>query len=336
MPFVRSVLPLLAVGCASTHVNDIGAATDNGEILATLNGKPISLTDVMGTAGSGLIEAQQALVQAKRDAVDIYITEQLVERDAEAQGLSTEELIKREIENQPPPTEEALRAFYDENAERIGEDFDTARPRIEMFLTQQGTADAFVAYTERLRQGASIDVMIEPFRVTIADGDAPRWGKATAPIQIVEFSDFQCPYCARGAETMDQVKAAYGEQVSIVYRHFPLSNHPQAFRAGEASECAAQQDAFWGYHDALFAKPMAWTDDDLVAIAQTLQLDDVAFQACLASDGPAERVRTDMEAGASVGMTGTPGFYINGIPLFGAQPFDAFKDVIDAELKRVR
>ena len=165
-------------------------------------------------------------------------------------------------------------------------------------------------------------------------GDSPRFGNPEAPVQIVEFSDFQCPYCTRGASTLDEVKEAYGDKVTVVYRHFPLSFHMEAYKAAQASECANDQSKFWEYHDLLFANQRALTEPDLVSYAEQLSLNMGDFTECLNSGKHAATVDEDMAEGAAVGMQGTPGFFINGRFLNGAQPFEAFKEIIDAELAR--
>jgi protein-disulfide isomerase len=131
--------------------------------------------------------------------------------------------------------------------------------------------------------------------------------------------------------------AKYGDKVSLVYRHFPLPMHRQAGKAAEGAECAREQQeqAFWGFHDALFADQKPWTTDDLIGYAEGLELDVQAFTSCLNSGRHAETVMKDVEQGQEVGMSGTPGFYVNGIVISGAQPASVFIDIIDKELARV-
>ena len=160
-------------------------------------------------------------------------------------------------------------------------------------------------------------------------------GSESAPIQIVEFSDFQCPYCTRGNETVKQVVSHYGDKVSVVFRHFPLSFHKEAHLAAQGAECAGDQNKFWEYHDLLFANQQALQKDNLLEYASQLKLNQKKFDECLNSGSKATKVDADMAAGELVGMNGTPGFYINGIPLTGAVPFDNFKAVIDEELARL-
>lgn len=160
-------------------------------------------------------------------------------------------------------------------------------------------------------------------------------GPADAKVTIVEYSDFECPFCGRVTPTIAQIVDEYGDDVRIVYRHFPLNSiHPYAQKAAEASECAADQGKFWQFHDLIFADQagLKGGDDQLKAWAAELGLNAGTFAACLDSGEKKARVTSDQSGGTTLGVTGTPGFFVNGINLSGAQPFSAFKTLIDQEL----
>lgn len=153
-----------------------------------------------------------------------------------------------------------------------------------------------------------------------------------AKVTIIEYSDFECPFCGKAQPTLKQVKDTYGDQVEIVFKHFPLSFHAKAQKASEASECARDQGMFWEYHDVLFTKQTALDVDLLKQYAVDLGMDATAFNACLDSDEKAAVVAAAFEEGKAAGVTGTPAFFINGKKLVGAQPFSEFKKIIDKEL----
>ena len=167
--------------------------------------------------------------------------------------------------------------------------------------------------------------------VSAASDDDPSWGPEDAAVTIVEFSDFQCPFCARFAMgTMPQIREAYGDRVRFIYRDFPLpAIHQFAQKAAEAAQCAHEQGAFWEYHDLLFANQNALSVDDLKRYAQEVDLDSGDFDECLDSGKNTPEVLLDLRDGRSAGVTGTPGFLINGLFLKGAQPFEQFQQVID-------
>lgn len=164
--------------------------------------------------------------------------------------------------------------------------------------------------------------------------DDPIMGPEDAPVTIVEFSDFQCPYCQRSAdEVLPLVFEEYGDQVRLVYRDFPLTQiHPQALPAALAAECADDQDKFWEYHDLLFANQNALDDASLKAYAAEVGLDEAAFDQCYSSQEHLDEVRTDYQDGLTYGVSGTPAFFVNGLRIVGAQPFTVFQQAIDQAL----
>ncbi len=165
------------------------------------------------------------------------------------------------------------------------------------------------------------------------DDDAVR-GDPNAPVTIIEFSDYQCPYCKRNKETMDKIHETYGDKVAFVFRDFPLSFHKNARKAAEAAECAGEQGKYWDFHDYLFEHQDKLDVDGLKDAAKTLGLNTQAFNQCLDSGAMAAEVAGDMKAGEALGIKGTPMAFVNGKMVNGARPFDSFKQIIDAELAK--
>lgn len=166
-------------------------------------------------------------------------------------------------------------------------------------------------------------------------------GSPAAPVTIVEFSDFTCPYCGRfSAETLPQIQETYIDtgKVRFAYKHFAILG-PASIRTAEASECAAEQDKFWEYHDQLFAEQASVrglsNDDPLTGLADGLGLDTSAFAECLASGRYSDQIQRESQAVASMGVRGTPGFLVNGVFISGAQPFEAFQQIIEEQLQAV-
>jgi protein-disulfide isomerase len=177
-----------------------------------------------------------------------------------------------------------------------------------------------------------VTIMLEPPRLKVADAGRPSRGPARAPVEIIEFSDFQCPFCLRAHPTVAQVLNAYGDRVRFVYRNYPLPNHPNAWPAAEAAACAGEQGKFWEYHDRLFDNQSKLGEADLKQHAAALALDTAKFDACVDAHKYKKDIDADVAAGEEAGVSGTPAFFINGRELSGAQPFEAFKRVIDEEL----
>jgi len=179
-------------------------------------------------------------------------------------------------------------------------------------------------------------VLLEIPRLVVQEADGAVTGPAGAPVEMIEFSDFQCPYCLRAHPTVQKVLATYGDRIRFVYRHFPLSNHPNARPAAEASQCAAEQGKFWPFHDKLFANQSRLGTEDLKKQAAELGLDAGRFNACVDERKYRGQVDEDMKAGEEAGVNGTPAFFINGRMLSGAQPYVEFKRIIDEELATKR
>lgn len=168
--------------------------------------------------------------------------------------------------------------------------------------------------------------------------DDPWFGTRDSKVIIVEFSDFQCPFCARAAPTVNQIKETYGERVLFVYRDFPLNSiHPKALKAAEAAQCAFEQEKFWEYHDVLFEKQQEWSVHGISKFkeyASDLGLETESFNNCLDSGKYSDEVLDDLDSGREVAVTGTPTFFINGEKLEGVQTFSAFQQIIDEELAK--
>lgn len=167
--------------------------------------------------------------------------------------------------------------------------------------------------------------------ISEAANDDPSWGPKDASVVIVEFADFQCPFCARHAQqTLPGLKKAYGDKVRYIYRDFPISSiHPFAQKAAEAGQCAQDQGLFWEYHDLLFANQDALAVSDLKSYAKKVGADSAEFNSCLDSGKNQQEVLRDLQDGGAAGVTGTPGFLINGQLVTGAQPLEQFQKVID-------
>jgi protein-disulfide isomerase len=170
--------------------------------------------------------------------------------------------------------------------------------------------------------------------VKIEVGKSPVKGPATAKVTIVEFSDFQCPYCKRGRDTMDEVQKAYPNDVKVTFKHFPLSFHKEAEPAAKASWAAQQQGKFWEFHDALFNNQDKLGADFYLATARELKLDEAKFKADMASEAAAKQIKEDSEIASNNGIQGTPGFFVNGVAVRGAYPPAHFKQIIDRWLNK--
>jgi protein-disulfide isomerase len=249
--------------------------------------------------------------------------------------VSPEELLRQEVDAKV----EALPAdqvelIYEQNKERFsGQSRDQAKARIREVLGGRANAERRAAFQAQLRAAARVAVRLEPPRVVVEIPEgAPSTGPASAPVTIVEFTDYQCPYCHRAQGVMDQVLSRYPGKVRLVHLEFPLDGHPAAVPAARAARCAGEQGKFWEYHRNLMTAPGPLDDADLKRRAASLQLSASPFGSCLSSDRHDGAIQASLEQGEGLGVTGTPAYFINGRMLSGARPLEAFTEIIDGEL----
>jgi protein-disulfide isomerase len=302
-----------------------------------VGGESIDASELEAAGGSRLFAIRTQEYQLRKQVLDEIITKRLLEKEAKARGIPVPELTRIEIEEKAGTvTEEEQKAYYEQNKARFGKATEAdALKQIAAGLRQQKLASRRSEYLGGLRKAAGVKVMLEPPRLKVEVAGGPEKGPASAPVTIVEYADYQCPYCTRAVAALKQVEERYPGKVRIVFRDFPLTQiHPNAGKAAEAGACANDQGKFWPMHDRLFANQTKLGLPDLKKHAEELGLDMAAFNACLDSGKHAEGWRKSLEEGQRYGLTGTPSFFINGRLLVGAQPFESFAQVIDDELER--
>ncbi len=301
--------------------------------VATVGGTAISQADLEKEVKAKLIEIDNQRYEALKEGLDGLIAEELFKQEAKARNSTPEALMKTEVTDKvTPPTDAEVQKLYDENKQALqGQTLDQVKPRIVEYLKQQGAEQKRQAFIEELKKKYPVKTSLRPPVVQVGTAGFPTKGPATAPITIVEFSDYQCPFCKRAEPTVSQVMDAYKDKVRLVFRNYPLPFHDRARPAAEAAACANAQGKFWEYHDKLF-KSDALTDDALKKMAADTGLDAAKFDDCLKKSEFKAAVDKDIDEGGSVDVNGTPAFFINGRMISGAQPFEKFKEVIDDEL----
>jgi protein-disulfide isomerase len=284
-------------------------------------------------------EAIQKVYDGRRAALDGIIADMLIAEAAKAKGMTPDAYTQAEVSKRARKiSDRDVVTFYQANVNQMqGRSLEQMTPAITRFLQEQEDQSARLALVTELRKaGPSVRVLLDPPRATMAVGATdPVVGNSAAKVTIVEFSDFQCPFCLRAAPTLKQLRQTYGDKVRIVWKDFPLTQiHPQAFKAAEAGHCAAEQGKFWEYHDKLFASQQALQPEFLKQYAKDMSLDTARFDACLDSSKFAERVRDSVASGAQLGVSSTPTLYVNGRRLEGAQPYEVVAAMVDEELSK--
>jgi protein-disulfide isomerase len=335
--FLTAAVSLFA--CSSAPAQQAGG----GDAVARIGNRVVTakeLDDRWATLDpAGHAEAAQKMYDGKRSALDAIIADMLIADAAKAKNLTPAAYEEAEMKTRTKVVGEAdVVTFYQSNINQMqGRSLEVMAPAIRRYLQDQQADAARASLIAELRKAApEVRVLFDAPRHAIdVSADDPAIGSASAPVTLVEFSDFQCPFCQRVAPTLKQVKEKYGDKVRVVWKDFPLTQiHPQAFKAGEAAHCAADQGKFWEYHDRLFANQQALQPTDLKKHAADMGLDAAAFATCLDSSKYGERVRDGVAEGSRLGVNSTPTIYINGRVLSGAQPYETFVSVIDEELSK--
>lgn len=338
------ILALAACTSAQTAPAEQAAPQSQEAVVAEVGDRRITLKEVderwQQMDPGERARVTQTLYQHRRNVLEQIVGDMLIEEAAKSANLPVPQYLEQEAGKRVKPVTEAeVQQFYDENKERAqGQTFDQLRQPIETFLTGQRRQQARAMIVDDLKtKNKGVRLLLDPPRVNVeAASTDPIKGPANAPITIIEYSDYQCPFCARVNPTLDQVRKVYGDQVRIVFKDFPLPNHPEAPKAAEAGHCAGEQGKYWELHDRMFANQQALQVPMLKQYAQAAGLDMNAFNACLDSGKHAARVTENLRSGEALGVSSTPTLYVNGRPVVGAQPFDYFKAVIDEELARLR
>lgn len=328
---------LLLASCAR-----VGTPAEPGgdpTTVARLDGTEISAAEVDAWIKDELFrQASQdgdtaKLHELRRNAIDNMINERLVEREAKLRGIDSEQMMQDEAAQRTAVSDAEILGFWEQNKAQMGEvDFETAANTIRQHLERRKGPQAAQKFIDELRKDAEIEVLIEVPRIEVVATGASL-GPEDASVTIIEFSDYQCPFCRRAEPIIKQVLERYPDKVRFVFRHFPLDSiHSRARPASEAALCAGDQDKFWPYHALLFRAGADLEDAGLEAAAEQAELDLESFRACVKERRHKAAVEADVADGRAAGVTGTPAFFINGIGLKGAQPVAEFVKIIEAEL----
>ncbi len=323
-------LALLPPACAGPS----GPSGEDAQLAARVADRDITVAEVDQRIRDDLFAREtrgnaSRLYEVRAGALERMIEESVIEAESSRRGLSPEALIQEEMAAGSEVSDEEVAALYAQHAQQMGgATLEQVAPRLRDHLAAQRARE----WIDDLRERSDVKVYLVRPRLDVA-ALGPSLGPPDARVTIVEFSDFQCPFCQRAGPVLKEVLARYPQDVRLVYRQLPLDNlHPRARAAAEASLCADDQDRFWPYHDRLFENPRAFSQEDLVRHASELGLDVERFRRCVTERTFQARVQEDADAAAAAGIGGTPAFLVNGVLLSGARPASAFVQLIEEEL----
>ncbi len=348
---LRGLCLLMIFSFAWSPHNELNAAQDKSPAgskpVAAVNGTAISEEELNKAAAADLekLELQKVQFEANytrskhqilENTLKKLVEDKLLDAEAARQGISRKDLLAKEVDQKvKDPTPEEVNAFYESNKARIRAPKEQVSTQIQQYLKQQSYNQVREQFIEQLKKAFPVTLSLEPYRMSVSVAGEPVRGPENAPVTIVEFSDFQCPFCKNFDVTLGRVLQEFNPKVRLVYRQMPLNEiHPFAEKAAEASLCAQDQGKFWEMHDLMFKDQANLKVEDLKAKASGLGLDTAAFNACLDSGKYAEKVREDSRDGAAAGISGTPAFLINGRFFSGALPYEQVAAAIREELQK--
>jgi protein-disulfide isomerase len=306
-------------------------AQQNSNSLAVVNGETLTTSDLEHQEGNKLLQARYQYYQAERKALDDLIEQRLLEQEAHHQGITVDQLKKQEIDAKvKEPTDEQLEIYYEGMDSK--EPFDKVKGKIRDHIIELRTAKQTTAYMDSLHLKSTIMVELAPPVASVEVANAASIeGPPNAPAQLVEFADFQCPYCQKVNPDINKLMQEFQGKLSFVYKDFPLPMHANAQKAAEAARCAGEQGKYWEYHNALFTdKKLA--PEDLKLEAKTLKLDSAKFDQCLDSGKEAPCVNQDRTEGLNLGLSGTPSFFLNGHFFSGAVDYNQLHQMVVQQL----
>ena len=315
---------------------------DPQQVIARAAGAEVKLGDIDAKIAAQLEKAKNdyatAVYEARKAAIDAELDERVLAAEAKKRGVSVDQLTKTEIDDKAPaPSDADVQSFYEQNKDRMdGQPFEAMKDRIAEYLGGDKKRARHGELLAELRKTYGAQSLLEPQRVAV-DTKGPVRGKADAKITVVVFADFQCPYCAQTAPTIDQLQKAYPDDVKVVFKHYPLDFHEHAMPAAEAAVCADEQGKFWELHDKFFAREVDLETGAAKTFLQTLPgFDGAKFDQCISSGHGREVAGQDLAAGIKAGVDGTPAFFINGVKVGGARPYEDFQAIVVDELGRLK
>ena len=301
------------------------------DAVAKINGRTVTRSELEQKEAGKLLQPRFDFYHAQREALDQLIDDELVQNEAAHRGVTVQQLLDQEVTSKvKDPTEDQMAVYYE--GLQTDQSFAALRGQILAQVRRSRESKAKAAFLASLREKAKIQILLSTPRLDVAIGDAPVRGKKDAPVLVVEFGDFECPFCQQMQPELERLFKEYGAKLAFVMKDFPLPIHPHAEKAAEAARCANEQGAFWPYHDKLFQDRNKLEVPQLKDDARALGLDAARFNQCLDSGQQAAAIQKDFAQAQQLGLTGTPSFFINGHYFSGVVSYETLREYVEQQL----
>ncbi len=323
---IGTVLTILAA-CGSLY----GAAQGETDVVAEIGGHKVTRAELEQKETARLLKIRSQYYQAEREAVDAFIDDYLLEQKALQEHLTVVELVKRDLESHiQDPTEDQLKVYYE--GLDTTEPYDVVREKILFSIRQRRLKKARTEYVRALREQAGVTISLAAPTESVSIGDNVPRGPRDAKVQIVEFADYECPYCRQLHPTLKKLEHEFDGKISLVYMDMPLPMHPRAAKAAEATHCAGAQGHYWDVHDWLFEDATHLEMAQMKEHARALHLNAEQFDKCMDSGEQSAAVKKDLAEAQHLGLNSTPALFINGHFFSGAVKYPALRAIVEQEL----
>lgn len=327
--YTAGLASLMSVAFAQSGIEGMPSSSD---VVLEVGGKKMTLGEFERKKPVGLFQARNTFYQSQRKALDEYADELVLEQQAQKENVTVDKLLELHVNNAipPDPNEEALKIYYE--GVDTPQPYEAVRGQILEAIRQRRTAKVKQDYVKSLRAAANVSIRLAPPRALPVLKETPVRGPKDAKVVIVEYSDYECPYCQAGQADLDKMEAEFKGKIAFGYKDIPLPMHSLAQKAAEGTHCANEQGKYWEFHDILF-KTKQLDVPQLKEHARTLKLDGAAFDKCLDSGATSEIVKATLSEGQALGVQGTPSFLINGRFFQGTLAYAELEKIIEEELK---
>jgi protein-disulfide isomerase len=320
----------LGLGLALSMISSQAIAQEKADVVAEVGNQKLTAGDLQEKEAGKLLQARYKFYLAERDALDLLIDQQVLEMQAANEKVTVDELIKRHVTvSLKDPTEDQLKFYYEGLSSE--EPYEAVRAKILESVHDMRFNKAKADYITSLRDQFGVVVELGQPSAQVDIANAYRLGPKDAPVQLIEFGDYECPYCQKVHVELHRLRDQFGDKVAIIYKDFPLPMHADSEKAAEAARCAGVQGKFWEFHDALFETKRLQVAD-LKEEARTLKLDGARFDQCLDSGEQTAAVKKDLEQAKRLGLSGTPSFFANGHFMSGAIAYPKLRETVESEL----
>ncbi len=326
----------LLLGIVGAMLFSGGGLSGGDPVVATYNGKNLRASEAFAPIKTRIFDLEDELYRTKEQAIMDAVEQKLIDSEARKQNVSVEQLLEKETGGAVADVSDKEVSDFLASKNLTLDDPRIKKDDVREYLKYRQRFDKRQGFVANLKKNASVALKIkepEAPKLSVDTEGYPAWGSAKAPVTIIEFSDFECPFCSRALPVLAQIKKEYGpDKVRIIFRDMPLPSHSRAIPAALASHCANEQGKFWEFHDTLFGNQGALQDKDLKEVAKTLKLDEAKFNECFDNKKHMATVDKSKREAEALGIQATPSFVVNGSFIQGAQPFEKLKPKLDRAL----